>query len=82
MDDYSRYAMIYVLKNKKETGDRLETYFKYIHTLFLQPESIVALCTDAGTEFTNSKVKKLLNMLGIRLELAEVDVHQHNGMAE
>ncbi len=81
VDDYSRYAMTYILKNKKETADRLEAYFKYIRTLFLELGRLAALHTDAGTEFTNARVKKILKELGIRLELAETDIHEHNGTA-
>ncbi len=78
----SRYATTYVLKNKKETADRLEAYFKYLRTLFPQPGRLAALRTDAGTEFTNAKVRKMLKEMGIRLELAETDIHEHNGTAE
>ncbi len=74
--------MTYFLKTKKETVDRLEAYLKYIQTLFLQPSGIAALHTDAGTEFTNTKVKRLLKDWGITLELVETEVHQHNGTAE
>ncbi len=37
VDDYSRHEASYILKNKKETADRLEAYFKYIRTLFPEP---------------------------------------------
>ncbi len=57
-------------------------YFKYIRTLFPQPGRLAALRTDAGTEFTNAKVKKLLKEMGIGLELVETDIHEHNGTAE
>ncbi len=48
VDDYSRHAATYILKNKKETADRLEAYFKYIRTLFPEPGRLAALRTDAG----------------------------------
>ncbi len=51
-------------------------------TVVPQPGGIAALRTDAGTEFTNAKVRKMLNEKGIRLELAETDIHEHNGTAE
>ncbi len=80
--DYSRYATTYILKNKKEMVDRLEAYFKYIRTLFPQRGTFVALRMDAETEFTNAKVRRMLNEMGISLELAETDIHEHNGTAE
>ncbi len=82
VDDYSRHVVTYILKKKKETADRLEAYFKYIRTLFLEPGRLAALRTDAGTEFTNTRVRKILKELGIRLEVAETDIHEHNGTAE
>ncbi len=82
VDDYSRHATTYILKNKKETADRLEAYFKYIRTLFPEPGRLAALCTDAGTEFSNARVRKILKEMDIRLELAEADIHEHNGTAE
>ncbi len=82
VDDHSRYTMTYILKNKKEMADRLEAYFKYIRSLFPEPGRLAALRTDAGTEFTNAKVRKILKEMGIRLELTETDIHEHNGTAE
>ncbi len=82
VDDYSRFATTYILKNKRETAEKLETYFNYVRTLFPQPGRLAALRTDSGTEFTNAKVRKLLKELGIRLERAETDIHEHNGTAE
>ncbi len=40
------------------------------------------LRTDAGMEFTNARVRKILKEIGIRLELAETDIHEHNGTEE
>ncbi len=82
VDDHSRYATTYILRNKKETVEKLRNYFTYVKTLFPQQGRLAALRTDAGTEFTNTKVKRLLDELGIRLELAETDIHEHNGTAE
>ncbi len=50
VDDYSRYATTYVLKNKKETKDRLKTYFTYLQTIVTAPGKIAKLRNDAGTE--------------------------------
>ncbi len=82
VDDFSRYASTYVIKNKKETVDKIMDYFTYLRTLFTQPGHMARFRADAATEFVNAKLKRILKEFGIEEELAEAGAHQHNGTAE
>uniref|UniRef100_A0ABD2WNV4 Uncharacterized protein n=1 Tax=Trichogramma kaykai TaxID=54128 RepID=A0ABD2WNV4_9HYME len=55
IDDFSRYARVYSISNKTESGDCLEEFLKHTRNLRGKNEKVCYLTTDNGTKFTGGK---------------------------
>lgn len=51
-DDFSRYARVYYLKHKNESGKCLEKYLEHMRNILGKHEKICYIRSGNGTEFT------------------------------
>ncbi len=82
IDVYTKYARVFVLRKKNETGQYIKVFFDMARAQFPGQGQIKTLCTDNGTEFTSEAVKKLLREYGVDHKLSEPDISAHNGVIE
>lgn len=80
VDDFSRYCVVYLLRNKSETADKIIEYTRMIQTQFGRLPKI--LRTDGGGEYSSATLKKFLSENGILLEQTAPYSPQQNGTAE
>ena len=52
VDDYSRFAKVYCLKSKDESGEALENFLMSARNLLGANEKVCYIRSDRGTEFT------------------------------
>lgn len=78
--DYSRLRIVYFLKEKSETADKIAEVLQIVKNNFRRPMKIF-LC-DGGTEFKNSKVQNLLSSNGVSFAVSNPHTPQQNGYAE
>jgi len=57
IDDHSRFAKIYSVKNKSDSGMCLEKYLRITRNLVGKDEKVCFIRTDRGTEFTGGDFK-------------------------
>ncbi|CAB0032910.1 unnamed protein product [Trichogramma brassicae] len=82
IDDYSRYAKVYCVKNKSESGDCLEDFIEHIRNLSDSKERICYIRADNGTEFTGGKFEEIMKKEGISRDFAPPYTPELNGTAE
>lgn len=82
MDDYSRMAMAYPMKNKDMTGHCFEEFLKSSRNLLGRNEKVCYLRSDKGTEFMGGYTDKVLSREGIERQSICPDTPQHNGALE
>lgn len=80
IDDYSRYTMVYLLKNKAEVMPRLTEYVKYVQTKFGRTPKKIR--SDRGGEYTSDNLRNFLKGEGIKMELTVPYTPEQNGCAE
>lgn len=80
IDDYSRYSIVYVLRNKSEALKKFEEYVEMAKTQFGRKPKI--LRSDRGGEFNGKHFKKFLARNGIIGQLTAPYSPQQNGVAE
>ncbi|MCH81752.1 copia-type polyprotein, partial [Trifolium medium] len=80
IDDFSRKAWVYFLKDKSSAFD----YFKKFRTMVEKEcgEAIVCLRTDRGGEFNSHEFKDYCEENGIKRQLTAAYTPQQNGIAE
>lgn len=80
VDDASSYRTVYFLKEKSQVFE----YFKIFEALVFNQfrRRMLGLRTDRGTEYTNRKMSKYMESLGIRHEMSAPATPQENGKAE
>ncbi|KAI0999861.1 hypothetical protein K3495_g8338 [Podosphaera aphanis] len=80
IDDCTRHAWIYFLKQKSNALTSIKQFVNIIKTQFDKP--IKAFQTDNGGEYVNSDVEKFLAETGIVTRNSPAYSHESNGIAE
>ena len=80
IDDFSRYCIIYLMKNKNEVITKIKDYFCAVKVKFNRTPKI--LRSDRGGEYLNSNIKSYLSKLGTHHQLTAPYTPQQNGVAE
>jgi len=81
IDDYSRKAWVYPLKEKSDAGKININFFKLINNQF--PDNKVKIFkSDNAREYNNKKIKNFCKRNGIRKEFSPLYNPQNNGIAE
>ncbi|KAL7292283.1 hypothetical protein TKK_0013894 [Trichogramma kaykai] len=82
VDDFSRYAKVYCITNKSESGDCLEKYLRETRNLRGKNEKLCFLRSDNGTEFTGGKFSEIIDQEKATFDFAPPHTPQLNGTAE
>jgi len=80
IDDTSRYAEVYFLKNKSDTFGTFRNYRTMIEKQL--GRKIKVLRSDGGGEYVNREMQEYLTKNGIRCETTVADTPQQNGVSE
>lgn len=80
IDDFSRYTVVYFLKNKHEVVDHLRSYAELVKTQF--GKSIKSIRSDRGGEYMGKESCAFLRNRGIIHQLTVPYTPQQNGVAE
>ncbi|CAB0039758.1 unnamed protein product [Trichogramma brassicae] len=78
----SKYARVYCVKNKSESGDCFEDYLKHVRNLSDSNERVCYVRADNGTEFTGGKFAQIMQQENISSDFAPPYTPEPNGMAE
>ena len=80
IDDFSRYTVLYLLKNKFEVADKIKEYVKFVQTKFKSTPKVIR--SDRGGEYVNEALKKFFKSEGITPQYTVPYTPQQNGVAE
>ena len=80
IDDYSRHATVYFLKNKSDAFGCFQQYKSMMENE--SGKKILHLRTDRGGEFTSTAFANFLRVAGIQHELPAAASHEENGLVE
>ena len=82
IDDYSRYATVYFIKNKREVLTKLKEYVTYVENQGGNQRNVKLLRTDNGGEYTSNDFVKYCAEKGISHQLTNPYCPEQNGVAE
>uniref|UniRef100_A0ABD2WAD9 Endonuclease n=2 Tax=Trichogramma kaykai TaxID=54128 RepID=A0ABD2WAD9_9HYME len=82
VDDFSRYAKIFCITNKSESGECLEKFLRETRNLRGKEEKLCFLRSDNGTEFTGGKFAEIIDREKATFDFAPPFTPQLNGTAE
>jgi len=80
MDDYSRYAWIYLLRKKSDASNKIKDFNELMKNT--TGYSIKTLKTDNGREYVNDNLYSYLNKNGIKIIHSIPGCPEQNGRAE
>ena len=80
IDDYSRFTVTYLMKNKSEVFDKLKDYVTKVSNKFHRKPLV--LRSDNGGEYTGFQVENTLRELGIEHQKTVPYTPEQNGVAE
>jgi len=80
IDDYSKCARIYCLKNKSETAEIFKSHVNFVENQIGKP--VRRLQCDKGTEYINKEIFEFASKKGIEILPCPTNVHELNGVAE
>jgi len=79
-DDYTHYTMVYLLKSKAETADKIKEFVNRMETRL--EKRVAKIRCDNGKEFINNNLKNWCKEKGIELNTTIPHTPQLNGKAE
>lgn len=79
-DDFSRYLVLYLLKDKGEAKQRIKNFVRLVENQFGRKPQ--AIRSDRGAKFVNKELKSFYKEEGIWMELTAGYAPQQNGVAE
>lgn len=79
-DDYSRFTVTYLLRNKSEAADNIKDYVRWVENVFGRKPRVVR--SDGGGEFLNNELRGFYKAEGIQLQYTTAYSPQQNGVAE
>uniref|UniRef100_A0A6V7M123 Integrase catalytic domain-containing protein n=1 Tax=Bracon brevicornis TaxID=1563983 RepID=A0A6V7M123_9HYME len=82
VDDYTRYARAYCVKQKNEAGKCLEKFITHTRNLLGKQEKVCFIRADNGTEFTGGEFSEIMEKEGISRDFAPPYTSELNGTAE
>lgn len=82
VDDYSRYARVYCLKSKDESGQAFESYLSSTRNLLGSDVKVCYVRSDKGTEFTGGKFAEIMKKEKIESDSGPPYTPELNGTAE
>lgn len=80
IDDYSRYIVVYLLKDKAEAKDCIKDFVRLVENKFGRKPKVIR--SDRGGEFVNNDLKSFYRQEGIEMQLTAGYAPQQNGVAE
>lgn len=80
IDDYSKYAVIYLLAHKSEVIEKFKEYVQMCRTMFNKTPKF--LRTDNGGEYISKQFNVYLQQNGIQIQRSAPYSPQQNGVAE
>lgn len=80
IDDYSRYTVVKLLKQKNEVTRTVKDYINSMKTYF--EHEIKVIRTDNGREYINRELRDFLRERGIKHQFTVAYTLQQNGLAE
>lgn len=80
IDDYSKLAMVYIIKTKADVLKCLMSYVNFVETN--TGNKVKELKCDSGTEYLNQGMKDFAAEKGFRIRPSPAYCHQLNGVAE
>lgn len=80
IDDYSRFTVTYLLKQKSEATEIIKEYVRWTETLFGRKVRVIR--SDGGGEFNNNELKAFYRAEGIKPQFTAPYSPQQNGVAE
>lgn len=79
-DDFSRFTVTYLLKQKSEAAAIIKEYVKWVENLFNRKPLVVR--SDGGGEFINKELRNFYKQQGIQSQYTTAYSPQQNGIAE
>lgn len=80
IDDFSRYATVYIMKSKSDVLSCFDRYKKRVENLL--EKKVKILRSDRGGEYMSNDFMEYLKSAGISFERAPADTPEHNSVAE
>ena len=80
IDDYSRYLVLYLLRDKSQAKDCIKSYVRMVENKFGRKPWIIR--SDRGGEFVNKELKQFYSDEGIEMQLTAGYSPEQNGVAE
>ena len=80
IDDATRYATVYSIRNKSNTFDQFVNHLTYVENQ--SGEKLKILRSDGGSEYINTEMCEYLAEKEIHHETAVAETPQQNGIAE
>ena len=85
IDDHSRYARVYYVKHKNQSGECLQKYLEHTRNLLAKQAKQEKVCytrSDNGTEFTGGHFAEIVRQEKIDSDFAPPYTPELNGTAE
>jgi hypothetical protein len=80
IDDFSKYTVLYLLKNKSEVPEKIKEYVKLVQTKFSKTPKVIR--SDRGGEYVNEVLTRFFKNEGITPQFTVPYTPQQNGVAE